>query len=266
MKIVALLTVRNESKYIRRCLSHLFLQGVEVCLIDNGSEDDTLRIARAFEGRSMLQLHRLPYDGYFDLTKILQNEERLSREISADWFMHHDADEIREAPRPYRTLAEGFADADRKGYNAVNFDEFVFAPTDDSENHEQSSDYVATMRRYYFFEPRPLRRVNAWKNTGRSANLTLSGGHRIVFEGRRILPASFILRHYIALNSGHLAEKYGNRRFAPGDLKLGWHADRARFHAGSFHLPEQQRLKTLSEKGEWDRSDPWKRHPFFEYP
>lgn len=44
------------------------------------------------------------YEGKFELTKICKNEERLASEIDADWFIHHDADEIRQAPAPYQTL------------------------------------------------------------------------------------------------------------------------------------------------------------------
>jgi hypothetical protein len=73
-----------------------------------------------------------------------------------------DADEIREAPPPYSTLREGLEGADREGFNAVNFDEFVFLPTSEEESFE-GTDYVASMEYYYFFEPRPLRQVKAWK-------------------------------------------------------------------------------------------------------
>lgn len=48
------------------------------------------------------------------------NEEKLAAEINADWFIHHDADEIREAPSPYKTLKEGIEDADRQGYMDCN--------------------------------------------------------------------------------------------------------------------------------------------------
>src|SRR5690348_16787952 len=98
MRIVALLTVRNEELYLARCLEHLIANGVDVCVIDNGSTDATPRIAAQFLGRGVIRIDTIPFTGAFAILPILQNEERLAAEIDADWFMHHDADEIRESP------------------------------------------------------------------------------------------------------------------------------------------------------------------------
>ncbi|MCT7967819.1 glycosyltransferase family 2 protein [Laspinema sp. D1] len=103
MRVVALLTVRNEERYLGRCLEHLYSQGIEICLIDNGSTDKTLDIAQSFLGRGVFRIEHFPFKGCFELEKILLNEEKLAVEIDADWFIHHDADEIREAPSPYKT-------------------------------------------------------------------------------------------------------------------------------------------------------------------
>ena len=98
LRIVALLTVRNEALYLARCLEHLYQQGVESCVIDNESTDDTLAIAQSFLDRGVFRIESQAYNGFFDLTALLKMKERLSQEIDADWFIHHDADEIREAP------------------------------------------------------------------------------------------------------------------------------------------------------------------------
>ena len=111
VRIVALLTVRNEERFLHRCLDHLLSQGVEVCVVDNDSTDRTLEIARAFLGRGVFRIERAPYRRIYAWPELLRDKERLAMEIDADWFLHQDADEIREAPPPYSTLREGLEGA-----------------------------------------------------------------------------------------------------------------------------------------------------------
>jgi glycosyltransferase involved in cell wall biosynthesis len=266
MRIVALLAVRNEALYIGRCLEHLYQQGIETCVIDNESTDATLAIAEKFLGRGVFRIEKQEYPGFFDLAGQLNLKQSLAGEIAADWLIHHDADEIREAPAPYRSLRHGIESAENEGYNAVNFDEFVFLPTTDHESFEKM-DYVAMMNYYYFFEPWRKRRINAWKNAGRKIDLIASGGHGVNFEGRKIFPVNFVLRHYIALSREHLIRKYASERvYSEAEIKeRGWHAQRASFAPDRFRLPGRDRLKRV-QKGDWDKSEPWKRHPFFERP
>jgi glycosyltransferase involved in cell wall biosynthesis len=133
MKVIALLAVRNERLYIKRCLEHLEKQNVHVCLINNDSSDDTLSIAKTFLDRNVVQIERVPYRGSFELAGLLKRKEELSRELDADWFIHHDADEIRESPYPGLTLHQALERADKAGSTAVNFDEFVFLPCREDE-------------------------------------------------------------------------------------------------------------------------------------
>ncbi len=227
--VVALITVRNEELYLDRCIRHLVSQGVYVCIIDNDSTDNTKAIAESFLGKGVIRVERFPYPGHFDWSGILKKKEKLAQEITADWFIHYDADEIREAPKPYKTLLEGIQEADRQGYNAINFDEFVFLPTDDYESYE-ATDYVKEMQYYYFFEPKPLHRLNAWKSGDFKVDLHSSGGHRVEFEELKIFPFPFILRHYIGLSKKHLIDKYVSRPYSPEEVdKLGWHRKRASF-------------------------------------
>ena len=261
MRVAALLTVRNEELYLARCLEHLMSQGIETCLIDNDSTDRTLEIARKFLGRGVFRIEHLPFRGYFDLQNCLQNNERLANEINADWFILHDADEIRQAPNPYKTLLEGIEDVDSQGYNAINFDEFLFLPTSMDESFE-NRDYVKEMKYYYFLEPRPLRHVKAWKKSNNPIDLTKSAGHKVNFEGIKIFPIPFILRHYIGLSRQYLEAKYGKRIYSPEEVARGWHKGRVRFKPELLKLPNTERLKKISDNNIWDKSDPWKKHEF----
>jgi glycosyltransferase involved in cell wall biosynthesis len=264
IRIVALLTCRNESLYLGRCLQHLYEQGIETCFIDNESTDNSLEIAKSFSKKGVFRIENQPYSGYFDLVEQLKLKEKLVSDIDADWFIHHDADEIREAPLPFKTLRQGILDADKKGYNAINFDEFVFLPTSGHDSFE-GCDYVNEMLYYYFFEPIKDRRMNAWKKVASPIDLVSWGGHKIHFEGIKIYPENFILRHYIVLSKDHAIRKYySDRVFSQDEIKdRGWHGARANFLPEKLIFPSKDLLKTL-KKGEWDKSDIWKKHTFME--
>ena len=191
-------------------------------------------------------------------------KQRLAATIDADWFIHHDADEIREAPSPWNTLIEGVAALDAQGYNAINFDEFVFVPTEEQDDHE-GSDFVSTMRYYYFFQPRALHRVNAWKKCDGQVDLISEAGHQACFADRKIAPQSFVLRHYMVLSRSHLLRKYLHERvYSRHEVEeLGWHGWRARLADRPVHLPSRAALKDVSAGG-WDRSQPFVTHWSFQ--
>jgi len=261
--IVALLAVRNEELYLERCIAHLISQGIEVCIIDNDSTDRSRNIAESFLGRGVISIEHLPYEGCFELEKQLEFKEALCRQIDADWFIHQDADEIREAPPPFRTLREGIMHVDRLGYNAINFDEFVFVPTDDNESFE-GRDYVAEMRYYYYFQKaKKKRHIKAWRKQSCGINLPRWGGHRISFEGIKIFPENFMMRHYIVLSRRHAIEKYCNRVFSLKEIReKGWHLNRVSVIPEEIKMPPKEMLKEYHHDGVWDRSEPWKEHYF----
>jgi glycosyltransferase involved in cell wall biosynthesis len=264
MRVVALLTVRNEAQFLPRCLSHLAAQGVQACVIDNESTDETRAIAEQFARSGVVtRIVTLPYRGRFELVTQLESQERLSREIDADWFIHHDADEIMEAPSSGQTLQEAIAEVDAQGFNAINFDEFVFVPAQGEDFEDR--DYVGAMRRYYFFEPFAPRLVRAWK-ADQLPVLSGSGGHLAEFDGRRLFPRNFVLRHYIILSASHALHKYGAERVYSDDevTRLGWHGWRARFRPDMLKLPDPSSLKSLDASNEWDRSDPKRKHLFID--
>ena len=257
MRVVALIAFRNEDRVLGRTLEHLFTQGIETCLIDHGSTDRSLTIAESFLGRGVFRIELHPYAGNFNLPAQLQLKERLAAEIAADWYIHQDADEIREAPKRFSTLHDGIVEVDRQGYNAIDFEEFIFLPTSNEERHE-GTDFVAGLRRYYYFRPQPLHRLNAWKHTDLRVDLHTHSGHRVEFEGRRIAPEPFRLRHYIALSRAHALAKYCARIHSPEEIRqLGWDDMRVAFRPDKLRFPSADQLKLLGPDEEWDTSDPW---------
>jgi glycosyltransferase involved in cell wall biosynthesis len=261
-RIVALLAIRNEELYIEKCLEHLCQQGIDVCIIDNDSTDNSLNIALQFIGRGVFRIERQPYKGYFDLCEQLKIKEKLASEIHADWFIHCDADEIRQAPAHYLNLYQGILAVSIAGYNAINFDEFVFIPVDENEKNEDK-DFVKRMKYYYFFEPHPFRQIKAWKKINTPINLVDSGGHSVVFDERKIFPENFILRHYIGLSANYLNSKYSQRVFSEAEVNdRGWHGWRGNFSNYHLSLPNKNELKIYLDDGKWDKTDPKTEHLF----
>jgi glycosyltransferase involved in cell wall biosynthesis len=263
LRIVALLAIRNEEVFIERCLEHLFQNGIYTYIIDNESTDRSISIAKKFLNRGVIDIETIAYNGVFDLRGQLERKQQLAQEIEADWFIHHDADEIRYAPSSFATLHDGILHADRKGYNAINFDEFVFMPTSKNQSFE-GKDYVSEMHYYYYFGPKTLRRINAWKNTSNKIDLVSSGGHAIHFEGIKIFPENFILRHYLALSFAHACKKYENTHvYKSSEIFRGWFAARSTFKKEHCKFPDRNQLKKTTEIIDLDTSEPWKNHPIF---
>ena len=76
-----------------------------------------------------------------DWEAILRRKDSFRQSVDADWFIHHDADEIMHSSRPGETLLEAIARIDREGYNAIDFDEFVFVHENDSVDYEGQNYY-----------------------------------------------------------------------------------------------------------------------------
>lgn len=262
-RVLALIAAYNEERFIGGCLEHLFANGVEAYLCDNESTDRTVEIAKSYLGRGLRGIESIPRDGTYRWSAILARKEELAKELSADWFLHLDPDEIPQPSRPGQTLAEAIAAADAAGYNAVEFDELAFVATRESPDHDHP-DFRRTMRWYYPFAPQPLHRVIAWKSQG-DVDLVSSGGHQARFRGRRISPERLFLRHYLILSHEHALRKYVQRTYDAAEVRKGWHGWRARVTEEDVTLPSEVELRFTAHEGDLDASSPRRRH-WIEWP
>jgi glycosyltransferase involved in cell wall biosynthesis len=258
MRIIALIAAYNERRYIAQCLEHLIAQGLDVYLIDNGSTDETVAIAERYRGRGLIGIETFPRGETYSWRAIVRRKEALAATLDADWFLHLDVDEIRLAPHPGQTLAQFFADADARNYNAVNFMEFTFVPVREHPDHDHPH-YMQTMRHYYPFAPTFPHRLNAWKRQRERVNLAWSGGHVVRFPGLRACPQSGKMRHYLFLSVEHFLSKY-QRNYDPHDLQKGWHGWRARIDASRIALPAAATLRTWTTDDALDPSEPRATH------
>ena len=261
-RVVAIIATYNERRVIGSCLEALVHQGCYFYVIDNDSTDNTREIVRSFSTTGLIGMERLPRHNCFDLHAQLARKEQLCKELEADWFIHLDADEICSAGPDYTSLGQMFADAESKGFNAVNFLEYVFVPTAEEPDHDHK-DFIKTMRYYYPFSPWFPHRLIAWKNQNdKDVDLITNAGHKVDFEGLRMFGRSFPMYHYILLSQDHAESKYLNRRFSAQDLKKGWSGNRRHLTRNSFTFPKKSELFYFQSEETLKWQNPRKTHFF----
>jgi hypothetical protein len=68
---LCIIAVRNEAPYLRVLLPILASQRIDVAIIDNESTDDSPLLFSEYTRDPIILVEKLPYDGYFSLTKQL---------------------------------------------------------------------------------------------------------------------------------------------------------------------------------------------------
>ena len=225
----------NEADVLDATLRGMVEQGCEVYVIDHGSTDGTGEIARSWLGRGVAGVERFPEDSGFPARNaetmvwadLLRRREQLVRELDADWYILSDADEFREAPWPGLTLAEGLARAETLGYNAVNFRVLNFRPT--GPGFEPGDDPRERLTLYEPADDCDVAQIKAFKRPEGALDtldILTYCGHDVRFDGRRVCPIPFILRHYPIRSPEHGRRKVLTERlprFAPEERRAGWH-------------------------------------------
>lgn len=255
MEIVAIIACRNEEAYLGNCLSHLTKNGIKFAILDNGSEDATAKIAhRAEFARSLAHYEYLPFGGSYRLQSQLARKAELAQELTADWVIHHDADEIMHSYNENESLAEAIHRLSLTGADVINFDEFVFLPLDEAYVPDLLG--MQRMRRYYFFEPQPNRLMRLCKPP-LAQSFVEGAGHKII-GSFTLAPETLALRHYIFRDQEHAFNKYAVRNFDAAELARGWHFNRAHQPREKFAFPPTCLLNELEfpESRAFDKSNP----------
>ena len=236
MKVLAIVCVRNEAIQIRRCLRHLISHGVDVILLNHASTDQSIDLARQFLGQGLLKIEYLPWTGFFNLSDQLQAKSKLfeSYKNVYDWVAHFDADEEIVVRPSYSCLLDAVHDADRQGFNCLNFNEFVMMPPPKTSDLFSKEEFDGGHLDYYFFQNRYPRLMRVWKNNLNFNNVN-AGGHRLQGENLKIFPVDFALKHYIILSRKHALVKYSKRSFSPEELSRGWHNNRININSDAIN-------------------------------
>lgn len=226
-RVLAVMTAFNESDIIGPTIEALIADGIEVHLIDNWSTDETHAIASGYLGRGLAGLERFPAapSDTYDWAALLRRVEAVTAATPADWSIHHDADERRTGPWPSRSLRDSIWAVQQSGFNAIDHTVLTFQPGDggfvpgsDAERHFRHFEFDAT--------PGIRPQVKAWANARGPVDLATSGGHEAVFEGRRIFPYNFVLKHYPIRSQAHGERKVlleRQARWNPAERAKGWH-------------------------------------------
>jgi hypothetical protein len=222
---LAILPAYNEADVIGAVLEDLIGQGCQVHVLDNLSSDGTAEIACDFVGRGVVDVEMFVSDRY-TWAAMLRRVEEIALSHVGRWIVLANADEFRESPWPGLTLAEAIGRVDTLGYNAIDHDLFNFRPVDGG--FIPGTDPRLHMRHYEPVDPSSPDAVQlkTWKQGCDRVDLASTGGHLILFPGRRVCPVKFTLRHYPIRGEAHGHKKvFEDRlpRFDPAERARGWH-------------------------------------------
>ncbi|MBZ9686395.1 glycosyltransferase family 2 protein [Clostridium estertheticum] len=224
-RVVAIMSVINEEDIIYDSVSKLKENGIDVYIMDNWSTDSTFAIIQnLYKENKIIGFERFPKEGptkYYEWMEILKRKEQLSKELDADWFMHTDADEIKKGPWEGLNLKESIYLVDKMGFNAIDCNIIDFCPVDNGFARGDFEKYFK-----YTTIVQKLTRIDTWKKVNVAFDLANSGGHEIIFYGRKIFPFKFLLKHYSYRSQAHGLKKVlmeRKARYSPKELARGWH-------------------------------------------
>lgn len=227
VSVVAIMTAFNEDDIIEHSLQHLISQGIDVYLIDNWSTDRTFEKASHFLGKGVIGIEKFPSDGpsqYYQWGELLKRVVSIASTLSHDWIIHHDADEMRYGPFRNISLKQSFQIVDVLGYTAVDHCLLNFHPIDNGYTSDISPENY--FRFFTFGASTDAPQIKAWKNQNSSVQLAISGGHFVHFEGIRVFPFQFMIKHYRIRSDEHGRKKvFQDRksRWDPTERQKGWH-------------------------------------------
>ncbi len=226
-RVVAFMAAFNEEDIIVQSIKKWTDQGISVHILENWSTDATYDLAKDLESRLPVTVERYPKDGpskYFDWGAMLQRMEALSREIEADWFIRRGADEVLVSPWPGVSYRDALYFVDQAGFNCVDHTIIEFCPVDDE--FEMGTDHEAYFKHFDFKNLSHPSQRKAWKNCGQPISTIASAGHDVLFDGRRVYPFKFLLKHYSFRSQRHGEKKVFRERKArwnPEERARGWH-------------------------------------------
>ncbi len=235
-RVLAVMTAYNEADIIGTTIARLLADGIEVHLIDNWSDDRTLDVARELATRGTVTIEQFPPEGprkYYEWRRLLGRVDEIASRSDAHWCLHHDADEIRQAPWEGVGLRDALYDVDRRGFNAIDHTVLVFPPAHQVLAPDADIESAFTHCRFGT-NPGHFCQIKGWKNQGALVGLPDSGGHEAVFAGRKVFPYKFLLRHYPFRSQAHGVQKVFTERqprWDPQERADGWHHQYDRIHS-----------------------------------
>ena len=270
--VLVVVTTYNEADVIEQLLERLTTGGIRVHVIDNWSNDATPDVLERFAAGRAVTWERFPSSGstgHFELERLLSRVEEVANDSGADWVIHHDADEIRESPWPGVPLIDALWAVEQWGYNCIDHTVFNFRPVDNSWS---PGDDLATSFAWGEFgdTPADYLQIKGWKPQPTRLTMASNAGHQVNFDGRRVFPYKFLLRHYSIRSQEHGERKILRERqprWSPEERAKGWHVHYDHYNEETSFLwdvdglirwetiDEQYLLERLSGVGM--KNNPW---------
>jgi glycosyltransferase involved in cell wall biosynthesis len=226
--VLVVVTAFNEADVIEQLLDRLTTGAIRVHVIDNWSTDATAEILARFASRGRVTWEEFPAEGasgHFELERLLRRVEEVAADSGADWVIHHDADEIREAPWAGVSLIDALWAVEQWGYNCIDHTVFNFRPVDNSWS--PGDDLASSFPWCQFGDtPADFLQIKGWKPQSTRLSMADNAGHQVKFEGRRVFPYKFLLRHYSIRSQAHGERKILRERqprWSPEERAKGWH-------------------------------------------
>jgi len=249
-RVLAIMNAYNEADIISQSLSHLIEQGIDVYLIDNWSTDGTYEIAKQFLGKGLIFIERFPHGGRnhgYHWHPQLERVAEIAFEQQYDWYIHHDVDEIREAPYFNISMKEMLYHVDRCGYNCVDHTILNFNML--GSFFYPGMNLITCFENWNFgIQHGHFTQIKAWKSIfPGKVNLASSGGHQVMFLDQKIFPVKFLTRHYPYRTIKQYVRKvYVDRKPETGEAAEGWN---------SHYIEEKDYSKLLREANSSKRFD-----------
>jgi len=238
MKIVGIISVFNESDIIEEVIKFHLSQGLELVVLDNGSDDDTFEICKRCQRKGHVKLIRSfenPYES--NLPRRVLWDSTIT--LSPDWIIKIDADEFLESGQNDLTLRDGISLADERGFNIIQFDRFDFFMTDD--DNDSGNSIKNRLKHYSYVDDFHF---NAFKFIPGTLGEEVS--HFPIFQRGtqyKFFPKKFVLRHY-PFRSNYQAEKKMKDRVE----KLGNRLQPTGNHCHYFNILKHNFSKSIDHK------------------
>ena len=148
------LLVRDNADLLRDNIEYHRAQGIDYFIItDNGSEDETCDIARAYAAQGLAELWREAEDTYDQARWVTRMARAAHVEHAADWVINNDADEFWTTKGG--TLRDRLAEAPAT-CDAIYVERHNFPPVNDAcDDYLQSMVYRETLSLNAVGEPLP---------------------------------------------------------------------------------------------------------------
>ena len=245
-KVTAIIPTYNESDIISHTIKNFIDEGIDIYLLDNWSVDNTIELAKKFEGKGVIGIEKFPPEGSSQDSSwklLLSRIEELTLELNSDWFILNYPDVLKKSPWEGVNLKDAIFAVDKAGYNAIDHTVITFHPIDNSYSIELDPE-----KHFKFFEFRNTTKqflqIITWKNSAKSISFTEPGGNEVQFKDRRVFPYKFLEKHYPILTQKHGEKKILQERkprYDPAEKENG-------FHSQNDHLIKSENFIWSKEK------------------